>query len=305
MRPVFEPDPGALGRVTWIEERLQPPEGHPQSRRCIEDSEDPGDIGALMPGGIDGGDCLQTHRERSLVAVERADSAADVLVLANFQHDGRFWIARIPRNVRVQEVFFQREWFVPEFAHLETVFVLDPSTPVQLLPQPGHSTSDAKPSLALERVLLSGEAIWSRERGYRRGALWSLMPFFYGLVHRITSPEQRMSEYDGRQLDKIHLLLEPADRAAFFRRTIETSVSEGLSQMFDPLRRSCATVPLAHLDHVLWPSYAETTRRRLRRSRRLNPSEIERYLDWRGISYEPARPFKPQPGVMHSDETPP
>ena len=96
---------------------------------------------ALMPKGVHQGERLDTTQRRSIRILDADEAtpytkAAGDTVFANFFHEGKFWLARLPADA-VEEVYLHKDVFnapIP-VAHSQLRFRLKEQQAIELFPQ--------------------------------------------------------------------------------------------------------------------------------------------------------------------------
>jgi hypothetical protein len=106
------------------------------SEKCIIDKNDQYDIGEVMRAGVYKAQCMDISVKRPAIILSEDDSK---ITIANFYHEGTFWIAEMPKS-GVDQVIFQIADFpdpVPliSFAHTQLRFIMKPGMSIKLTPQ--------------------------------------------------------------------------------------------------------------------------------------------------------------------------
>lgn len=248
---------------------------------CKENPMDPFEPDARMPGGPFRGKCINTTKRRSVKILSEQEAMAynldpGCVSVANFSHAKTFWIASIPKDLKIIGVNFVRSWFFFGVAHLSIHFLLDESTPVVLVPQ--MKPRQADPVTTID-VVFSLEGLESRSDPLPftpGGALFGK----YVAVYRFLSLDALRDE-KSEGLDPLWVNLPPKSRERFFWKLVEESDRTGLSAMFRIFERNCGNTPINALDSVM--EYDAKTRSRIAGKNCYNPLRIKSYLKERGI----------------------
>lgn len=216
-----------------------------KTSQCAEDAADLFDPSYALNFGEFKGKCLDTSTVRPPVILNHDDQ---IIEIANFYHNGRFWIARLPKN-QVVTVIFQGVPFGSELggfvitAHGQ--LRLQFSTPVELRSQSG--TDDLRG--AVSDIIISSTITKPRGIGYSVTKGTS-----YGLATRFLSTTARSVEEVFEDQSNIHqykLDLTPEKMNRVLLAAVIESNNIGYFDRYGLLRNNCATQTLDMLDAAI------------------------------------------------------
>jgi hypothetical protein len=241
----------------------------------MDDPFEPND--AVFKKGPHAGELIDISYKRSVHVLSTEEAAPykpapGELLIANFRHDGRFWIARVPADA-VEEVIFQVEHFpngkpLEVGSHNQLRFVMKPGRELTLVPQvPGDSSAPVK----LRDFIYSAEAIHAEgAKPFDPASAGDLLKGTfgeYGMVYRAVSVEEKlgaMIDGEGRPhpIEQHRLKLEDADRQKLLRAFLADGSEAGLSRTFNTMTRNCTTELVhvfdAELDYGRWRNFGAT-----------------------------------------------
>lgn len=214
---------------------------------CIRDSSDIGDIGSIKAQGLGKGECLESNVARSplplpnLVARKLSDRDKYIYVM-NIKYKDDFWIARIPKNVRVTNVVFQKRlyWPLPQIAHLQSYFDLAPDTPVELFRQ-NQDLAESTSVHRINRLYLSVEALQPQGEPEVLALLLVLPPASLGLYTQVFRWEGEGTSVSERFINSEETL-EISDelKRVLFLGAITESAHRGLRNSFNLFIQNCS-----------------------------------------------------------------
>jgi hypothetical protein len=235
----------------------------------------------------------------------------DSTLVANLFHDGKFWIARIPR-VGVKNVYFILSYFPPKTpalpffpsqyiaAHSLLRFEMDPAHPIELVAEmPDEATLDKLRGLdsseafkllpeaftgadhQLINVGISAEAQWTKDdpkKAYdlKRG----LNDAFIQVVRMVSMKERFRGFYDnGRPTNEIKLeTTKPLDSILVAGMAI--SQSDALTKAYNTLQYNCTTLAFDIVEQGLGekdPRVGEVRKFMEKRIPIIAPSKVKGY----------------------------
>lgn len=189
---------------------------------------------------------------------------AGTKLFANFFHEGRFHIVRLPHNA-VEKVHFQLSYFPPLIggryiaAHSLIRFELTDAAPLEIVaPMPDEAQlaaltaasendrlellPDEQVGVTLKNVVISAEAQWvknDRDGAYnlRRGKNGA-----YIQIVRFVSMQDRWTEFynSGNPASQIQLSTEKGDE--ILAEALKTSQSDALTKLYDTFWYNCTTI---------------------------------------------------------------
>lgn len=226
------------------------------SRECVCDPNDPFDPRAKMPKGFFKGKCLSCQ-QRSVKLLTSAEAAPykpspGMTVFANFNHKGKFWVAKIPQDA-VEDVIFQIQYFnilpSPYSAHGQIRFRLKPGYEAILMPQPRNQVPT---EIRLRDFVYSANAIWVRS------GVWDPVTGlidFYAVAHEMIALEDKIQDalkypFTDR-IEPIRLALTPKQKQQLLLNAISQGERDRTNLMYDTLKRNCTTESLRVIDSTI------------------------------------------------------
>ncbi|AFY89416.1 DUF4105 domain-containing protein [Chroococcidiopsis thermalis] len=228
------------------------------SNACVCNPADPFDPQARMPKGTFKGQCLNCE-QRAVKLLSPSEAAPykpapGSMVLANFKHKGKFWVAQIPRNA-VADAIFQIQYYSvlrsPYSAHGQLRFRLKPGYEAILVPQ-SKTTSGVPKAVRVRDIVYVANGIGVKSAGWN--PISGLIDF-YAIAQEITALEDRV--IDAAQfpftdrVEQIRLALTPQQKQQLLINAIHQSDREGTSVMYDTLNRNCTTESLRIIDRTI------------------------------------------------------
>lgn len=226
------------------------------AKSCICDPKDPFDPRARMPKGPFKGQCLSCE-QRSVRMLSPAEAAPykpapGMMMVANFKHKGKYWVAQIPKNA-VEDAIFQIQYFnvlrSSYSAHGQMRFHLKPGREAILIPQ---SVGDRRQkAIRMQDFIYSANAIWVRS------GVWdpvSGLVDFYAVAHEIVGLEDRIQDavkypFTDR-IEQIGLALTPQQKQQLLFNVIMQGDRDRTNIMYDTLKRNCTTESLRAIDRT-------------------------------------------------------
>ncbi len=229
-------------------------------------SQDPYEPDARMPEGrwIKGryrGQRIDTRERRSLRILRGAQAepyspAAGEIVAANFTHDGRFWVAKFPRDA-VKRVIFQKwdfgEMRVPlldfqifHVAHTEIRFAL--GRDITLFAQGGPPEPHPE---KIRDIVTSVETVGPPGTSFN--IIGGLLNHFVA-VRRFKSLEENYFERvvcERRTIQQWDVDIPENKKETLFSAAIAQSDRDGMNVLYHVFRRSCTTEAFRLIDSVM------------------------------------------------------
>lgn len=225
---------------------------------CITNSNDPYEPRVRMITGPDKGVCVNSTLRRSVKALLGAEAAkyfpaADgKIVVANFSHKNKYWIAEIPLS-SMTEMILQSEHFPMvnkpvkiEIDHTQIHFAF--SEPIHLISQ---ATNGPRETLELYDLILSEENI---------GPYGEAFDFFGGakghfnVAYRVVSLEDKynwMIAEQGHTVSQRRFNLNQYSQVSYLLEGIRRGTEYGSGRPYDSFNLNCSTELLDILNAVL------------------------------------------------------
>lgn len=207
---------------------------------------------AYMPRGRYQGMLLDTRDRRSIRILDEKAAApyhkeAGDIVISNFYHEGKFWIARFPADC-VHSIYFQKvvmKTRIPA-AHAQLRFKLKAGKDVELYPQIGAE---------LPQLAKIGDVVYSVEAMPVYGDKYDLIngvKNHFGLGLRFMSIQEayfKSCVLNDQHIEQIPLDV-PADaEMVLLREALLRSHQLGMKDMYHTIINSCCTASFGLLDH--------------------------------------------------------
>jgi hypothetical protein len=213
--------------------------------KCIVDPSDPYDPGYLITFGKYKGQCLDASSVRPPLVLKEDDHQ---ITIANFYHDGRYWIAEIPKNavssVKFQGIPFDSVAFgLIQFKHGQYRFKL--SQPIVLHEQAGSKSRTE----ILDDLIVSSTVTNPKDVEY---SVFKINAF--GIATRILSPTARGVEEIAKDKSDVHqyeLDLSPVVKSRLLMTAISRADDEGYKDIYKLWDRNCATTAMDTLDATI------------------------------------------------------
>jgi hypothetical protein len=221
---------------------------------CVWDASDPFEPHVVMPSGPFRGRCIFPGVARSLVALdeERAapyDPQPGERLIANFRHDGRFWIARIPPyDVALEEVVFLVEKFIEKGGHMMLRYVMREGFAIELIPQVPPDELPRHPERRYVRdVVYTPEAVGVEGDGY---SIAKALAHHFFNAYRFLSTEEKLEETPNR-VEQLPLRLTNEDKLEVAEAGVRRSMEMGLTNPYRITHANCSTEVFRVLDAAL------------------------------------------------------
>jgi hypothetical protein len=241
--------------IAWAEELHRPSEPAidlttaygPYGRfaECIKDPTDPYDPGYRITYGDYNGQCIDSSTVRPPLVLSQDNQQ---ITIANFYHDGKYWVASIPKNVvtsvRFQGIPFDSVLFgLIEFKHGQFRFKL--SQPILLREQAGEKSEITM----LDDFIISSTATHPKGIDY---SVWKGKNF--GITTRALSSTSRGVEEIAVDKSRVHqyeLQLDPRQMNDIMIQSIVRANDSGYRDMYGLLAKNCATVAFDSFDSAV------------------------------------------------------
>lgn len=222
---------------------------------CRLNANDPFEPNGGMPSGPFKGKCLVTEERRSFRVLTLEEAAKvvpagelnpDLQWVANVNHQGKFWVAGLPKKDGIADIVFQVEHFPPEViaAHTELRINFKPDRKLRLYPQVGTAAP-----VELSAIILSVEAV-----PMRGGPTYDLIKGvqgYFGIASRLVSLEDKVAHivFDARDTTDQYLLKIKGDELdRFWQLALARLNDPEMQNMYDTLRHSCTNSLFEVLD---------------------------------------------------------
>ncbi len=227
---------------------------------CIVDANDPYEPNVKMDHGPLKGLCVIPVSRRSVKILEVQESrlyfppAAGKVVVANFSHLNKFWIAQIPVQ-QVKNLILQIQYFPVlsfpkiDIAHTQFLFEFEEGAEILLLPQ--IKNPSAPSPIKLNRMIFSVENI---------GPYGELFDAFkglkghYNLAYRAVSLSDKykwMVEEFGNVVEQKQVKLQAAQVRSVLLESLRRATEWSTRREYNTLRVNCVSEQFSILDQVL------------------------------------------------------
>lgn len=227
---------------------------------CIFNPKDPFEPNMKMNHGPLKGLCVNPLTRRSVTILNSKEAQAYFparagnVVVANFSHLNRFWVAEIPVE-KVESMLLQIQyfpvWSFPkiEIAHTQFLFQFSPGAEITLLPQTEHPESAE--SIKLKRMIFSVENIGPY------GELFDAMKGMkghYNLAYRAVSLSDKykwMVQDFNNLVEQKKILLKPAQVQKVLMESLSRATEWSTGREYHTITKNCVTEQFNILDKVL------------------------------------------------------
>jgi hypothetical protein len=209
---------------------------------CIKDSTDPYDPAYKIAYGDYNGQCIDSSTVRPPLVLSQDEKQ---ITIANFYHDGKYWVASIPKNavssVMFQGIPFDSKLFgLIQLKHGQFRFKL--SQPILLREQAGSKTM----TTTLNDLIVSSTAT------HPKGIDYSVFKGKnFGIATRVLSSTSRGVEEIAVDKSRVHqyeLKMDPQAMSDFLVTSIVRAKDAGYEEMYKLLEHNCTTVAFDSLD---------------------------------------------------------
>lgn len=268
----------------------------PELQRAL--AEDPFAEVWVLPEGPNKGERVDTREKRSMkrltpkeakpyLTPEELQGLIDgdgTEVIANFRHEGRFWVAVIPPDA-VEEMIVQQEDFdaVVPAAHGQIGFKMHEGKQVKLVSQ--VPSADVEP-VFLDSIVYSAEAAGILGRNYN---LVEGTKDYYVIAHRLVSNLDRARDAldAGQTVHQYRIQLPPEldtqqSRNTYFQSVLNHATDVGMTEIYHTVNNNCILAVFRHLDALIdyniprlnWDFYPSMIRDSLRDRKVLDPKPL-------------------------------
>lgn len=220
----------------------------------------------VLPKGPQKGEPVDTREKRSMRSLNPEEAKPYVTgaeleglrngdgtqVIANFWHDGQFWVAVVPPDA-VKDLYIQQVNFdgLPA-AHGQARLEMHEGKEVRLVPQ--VSPEGAEP-VYLDNVVYSAEAAGILGMGY---GLVKGMKDNFVIAHRLVSASDRANDakQNGEGVVEFRIALpshldSQETRNAYFRAVLSHSTAVGMTEVYHTRKANCILAVLRPLDDLI------------------------------------------------------
>jgi hypothetical protein len=208
-----------------------------------------------MPGGPLAGQPLNTQNIRGIFflngTIHQIPNANEAKYgyIANFHHDGKFYVARVPYD-SIKNVDFIYEKFTNMVGgHADLVYQLDPKKPVELLYEikdsdssRGYELVELKEPIRLSELVYSAEAV--KVTGDKSGLAEGGMSLKFAIAYRLTSVRERLVEPvlgEGRKTTAVNVGFDEFKAQKSFWNSVTKYHSLGMSTNYHLITNNCIT----------------------------------------------------------------
>ncbi len=213
---------------------------------CVTNAHDPFEPRVRMPSGPEKGLCINSKYRRSARQLS-ANAAARYftekdgsIVVANFSHLKKFWVAQIPVK-QIKHIILQTQFFPVmgmEISHVQLRFDFTAGAKIKLISQ--DASGPAK-TLSVKHVLLSVENIGphGEKFDFMKG-----MKGYFNLVYRLVSLEDKydwMITQQGHRVTQHLLKISPKNAQKVFMEGVSRGTARGSKTSYHSIHQSCST----------------------------------------------------------------
>lgn len=208
---------------------------------CVVNPHDPYEPHTRMSEGPEKGLCINSTIRRSAKLLEANPDGS--IVIANFSHQKKFWIAHIPVS-KIKRAILQTQFFPVgpevlqiEISHVQLRFDLEDGAKIQLVSQ---DQSERKET-TVKHALLSMENIGPHgdKFDFMKG-----MKGYFNLVYRVVSLEDKydwMVRLQGHRVTQHLLNITPKQAQKVFREGVARGTARGSRMVYHSIHQSCST----------------------------------------------------------------
>lgn len=228
----------------------------------------------LMPGGPNAGQVLDTSKIRGLVILNESNNILpealnkSSVYIANFAHNGKYYIARIPVSGPTSVDFIYEKFTNMAGGHADLVYHFDEKTPVELVYEIKNANLKkvSKP-IQLGSVVLTAEAV--RAIGDTSSLADGGIKNAFAMAYRMTSiPERLIGPVvkEGRRTTVIDIPYDINQVRRSFFDTIENQNRIGMSENYNLIINNCITSAIRGLANGLTPEEERRVEKELLRT---------------------------------------
>ena len=238
-------------------------------------------VTSKVPHGKFAGKTLNTAVRRPLYVIGTGTGASDALsdklysenvLVANFYHNGEFYVARIPVS-KIKSVVLLTAPFSKMASHTMLRFVTDKDARVELVAKIESNSANTEVNIKpLETPIAIKDLVFSIDgtepRGQEGG--WKMKDAIagaYTIALRMVSVQERFRWFvmEGTPIKQVDLNISREMAQRLVRRGIETSQTEAWSRAYHLLCANCTNLAIRLVkDNVPYDQRSETERRSLK-----------------------------------------
>lgn len=241
---------GTWGQALLAAENLTVPTRKCACRADVQDEfEEPIQFGF----GPYKGECVNSCRFRRAIFIDKETARRfggdnDHLVIANFLHQGQYWIARVPVN-STTSVNIGFEKFLSNIAHVLIRFRFPKSDPVVLFRQDGNWRRHARTRVhQLQDLVVSAEGVPPKDRNYDflESSLGRYL-FDYRVLS-IEEEEHWMIDLKNHSVKQFALKTDLTTNAGLLRSALNESTNKSFKSAYQLFTNNCATAVMDVID---------------------------------------------------------
>lgn len=217
---------------------------------CVSNAHDPFEPRVRMSEGPEKGLCINSMFRRSAGKLSKNSAARyftekeGSIVIANFSHQKKFWVAQIPVS-KIKHIILQTQFFPigpeilgVEISHVQMRFDFIGNAKINLVSQ---DSSEVAKTVSLKHMLLSIENIGphGEKFDFMKG-----MKGYFNLVYRVVSLEDKydwMITQQGHRVTQHLLKISPKDAQKVFLEGVARGTKRGSKTTYHSIHQSCST----------------------------------------------------------------
>jgi hypothetical protein len=252
---------------------------------CKTDPKDPFEVGYRIQRGPNRGACVDTSRRRFARILDekearRYGSSSKHLFVANFRHDGKFWVAKIPRDIQFEDFLAEKVYYEKGQSHIQMRLIAKNGSAITLYPQ--SESHESKPRKV-------HDIMWSASSAHLQGQAdqsptGSLLWGNTAAVNTLMSTVQSRSEEPGRSVRHRRIHADDETRRKIFMAAVLASDHEEFKYRILLLSRNCINGFFRVIDSALGrDDYSASKVRGLNRDGPSIPFMLEGEVEKRGF----------------------
>jgi len=214
----------------------------PENPKCVQAPNDPYDPAKMITFGLYKGKCVDSSDKRPARVISENDQE---IVIANFLHMGRFWIAHIPKD-SVDAVTFRIDPFgsgIPFITAAHTLIRFDLKAGKEITLQGQYAGEEA---LVDTDALKVNSFFFSVNYMAPKGVSYNLFPGMaseYPEAMNFLSAHDRGNAHEGSKYKEQDLLLTLPEGGGdlFLAQAIKKSAAEGMDAAYNTYSENCTT----------------------------------------------------------------
>lgn len=217
---------------------------------CVFNPHDPFEPRSRMSHGPEKGLCINSQWRRSARELNGSEAARyfgqrdGSIVVANFSHQKKFWVAQIPVK-KITRMILQTQYFPQgpeilgiEISHVQFRFDFAPGAKIELISQ---DSSESVRKISVKHALLSVENIgphgekFDFVRGFKG---------YFNLVYRLVSLEDKydwMVRLQGHRVTQHLVKVTPKNAQKIFMNGVMKGTIRGSRTPYHSIKQSCST----------------------------------------------------------------